>query len=358
MLARKSVSASEAEPENGKGQADTAWPFFRAPLPCDGTGEPDKLFSDQQPRQGRKGLTVTQQLWRVHLKPGAKPGIDVPKLCLARGIFGVGWGLPDVPASKDDYWTKAKAAYYGTYKRKWSGIVKPVLYDVKIGDLVWVRDQATSYYLGKVTGDWEYRGEQEYTDADVVNIRCCDWQRAGEMDNVPGSVISSFIARRTVQRVKDSSALVYSRYLYATLRGEPLVPDPQTATSDILELLSDSDLEDVVAVYLQVVKKAVMFPSTCKTDTKAIECVFTSTLDGQRIGLQVKRGSSPISQDVFSDFNGTVYLFQARGNYQGKASTRCVCLAPDEIRKFIFEQQRLMPGKVQKWIEFVSAKAT
>ncbi|HZZ79535.1 MAG TPA: hypothetical protein VFE62_13520 [Gemmataceae bacterium] len=144
---------------------------------------------------------------------------------------------------------------------------------------------------------------------------------------MPGSVISSFIARRTVQRVmKDNNALVYSRYLYATLRGEPFLPDPQTATADILELLSDTDLEDVVAVYLQVVKQAVMFPSTCKTDTKAIECVFTSTVDGQRIGLQVKRGSSPISQNVFSDFNGMVYLFQARGKYQGQASTRCICL--------------------------------
>lgn len=298
---------------------------------------------------------MTQQLWRVHLKPGAKPGTDVPRLCLDRGIFGVGWGLSAVPASKDDYWTKAKAAYYGTYKRKWSGIVKPVLYDIKINDLVWVRDQATSYYLGKVTSDWEYRSEQEFTDADVINVRRCDWQRVGEMDNVPGSVISSFIARRTVQRVmKDSSALLYSRYLYAMLRGEPFVPDPKTAKADILELLSDSDLEDVVAVYLQVVKRAVMFPSTCKTDTKAIECVLTSTVDGQRIGLQVKRGSSPINQDVFSDFNGTVYLFQARGCYQGQTTPRCVCLATEEIKKFIFEQRRLMPGKVQKWIDFVS----
>lgn len=303
------------------------------------------------------GPTVTQQLWRVHLKPGAKPGIDVPKLCLERGIFGVGWGLPDVPTSKDDYWTKAKAAYHATYKRKWSGIVKPVLYGIKLGDLVWIRDQATSYYLGKVTSDWEYRGEQEYKDADVVNTRRCAWQRVGEMDNVPGSVLSSFIARSTVQRVmKDCSALVYSRYLYARLRGETFVPDPQMATADILELLSDSDLEDVVAVYLQVVKRAVMFPSTCKSDTKEIECVLTSTVDGQRIGLQVKRGSSSISQDVFSDFNGTVYLFQARGRYQGQPSPRCVCLAPNEIRKFIFEQRRLMPGKVQKWIDFVATR--
>jgi hypothetical protein len=242
-------------------------------------------------------------------------------------------------------------------KKKWSDIVKPVLYDIKVGDLVWVRDQATCYYLGRVTGDWEYRAEQEYKDADVINVRRCAWQRVGEMDNVPGPVISSFTARRAVQRVmRDSSALLYSRHLYAILRGEPFVPEPETAKADILELLSDSDLEDVVAVYLQVVKRAVMLPSTCKSDTKAIECVFRSTVDGQRIGLQVKRGGSPICQDVFSSFDGTVYLFQARGCYLGSATPRCVCLVPDEIRRFAFDQRHLMPGTVQKWIDFVTAR--
>jgi hypothetical protein len=295
-------------------------------------------------------------LWRVHLKPGAKPGTDVPKMCLDRGIFGVGWGVPAVPASKDDYWNLAKAAFYGTHKKKWLATVKPVLYDIKVGDMVWVRDRATSYHLGRVTGEWEYRGDQEYRDADLINVRRCDWTRVGEMDNVPGPVISGFIARRTVQRVKDGSALAYSRYLYAMLRGEPFVPDPQTAEVDILELLSHADLEDVVAVYLQAVKRAVVFPSTCKADTKAIECVFTSTADGRRIGLQVKRGGSPIDLDAFSGFNGTVYLFQARGLYHGQGTPRCVCLALDDIRRFLFEQRRLMPGRIQRWLDFVEAR--
>lgn len=296
------------------------------------------------------------QLWRIHLKPGAKPGIDVPKLCIDRGIFGVGWGLPAVPASKEDYWTKAKAAYFATHKRKWSGIIKPVLYHIKIGDLVWVRDQATSYYLGKVTSDWEYRGEQEYKDADVVNVRRCDWLHVGEMDNVPGSVISSFIARRTVQRVNDASALLYSRYLYTTTRGESFDPDPQTAKADILDLLSDADLEDVAAVYLQVMKRCIMFPSTCKSDTKAIECIFTSAEDGRRVGLQVKRGNEPINQDCFASFDGIVYLFQARGRYQGHPNSRCDCLSPDLLRPFIFEYRSLMPGRVQRWIDFTEAR--
>ena len=57
--------------------------------------------------------------------------------------------------------------------------------------------------------------------------------------------------------------------------------------------------------------------------------------DGGRVGLQVKSGSTPLNRDDYRDFDGTVYLFAASGQYHGAASPRCVCLDPAEMRAFV-----------------------
>jgi hypothetical protein len=297
-------------------------------------------------------------LWRINLKPGrCEAGIDAAEFCIERRILGVGYRVDRVPSDINEYLALGLQKYATDKKRKakWSATTKAVGCKIGDKDLIWTRNRQGHYYLGKVRGGWEYRDGVDYARADIFNVRGCDWVSVGALDNVPGAVISSFIPARTVQRVKDASALLYSRYLFATLRGEPFVPDPETAQADILELLSADDLEDAAALYLQQRKRLFVYTSTCKTDTMAVECIFTSE-DGQRVGLQVKRGNEPIDQEQFASFDGTVYLFQARGIYQGQPNPRCVCLSPDILRSFILEQRRLMPGRVQRWIEFAESQ--
>lgn len=149
---------------------------------------------------------------------------------------------------------------------------------------------------------------------------------------------------------------MYSRNLLAHLRGEPFAPASKEASADILELLSPDDLEDVAALYLQVERGCVMFPSTCKSDTMTVECVLATVVDGKRVGLQVKRGSEPINRDSFAQFDGTVYLFQARGRYEGKDDPKCVCLEPETMRVFVRERRALMPARIQRWLEFAEAR--
>jgi hypothetical protein len=294
-------------------------------------------------------------LWRINLKPASKPGIDAAEFCVERGVVGIGWQVSPTPSTKDEYWSLGRSWHFPTHKIKWSAAARALLYTLSPGDLVWTRNRKGNYYLGRIASDWEYRDAEEYQQADIVNVRRCEWVNTGALDNVPGAVISSFIPRRTVQRVKDPSALFYSRYLFARLRGEAFAAAPSETEADVLELLSAEDLEDVAAVYLQLEYGYVMFPSTCKVDTMAVECVFRSQ-DGQRIGLQVKRGGEPINQDEFTQFDGQVYLFQARGLYEGTANPRCVCLPPSTMRSFLLERRRLMPGRIQQWIEFAETR--
>jgi hypothetical protein len=158
-----------------------------------------------------------------------------------------------------------------------------------------------------------------------------------------------------VQLVSDPSASLYSRLLYNEWSGEQQTFTAQ-GTADILQLLSAEDLEDVVAVYLQVAHRCFIFPSTCKISTMAVECVFI-TPEGKRIGLQVKSGSAPINQDDYATFDGTVYLFAASGQYPGGPHPNCFCLAPEAIRTFLQENRALMPGKIQRWIKYANSVA-
>jgi hypothetical protein len=298
------------------------------------------------------------QLWRINLKPGSQPGIDATEFCVERSIVGIGWRVEPTPATRDECWSLGRQRYFPTYKRKWSAAAKALLYGMNAGDLVWTRNRKGSYYLGKIASEWEYRADEEYLRADIINVRRCQWAFVGEMDNVPGSVITSFIPRRTVQTVKEPSALLYSRFLFARLRGQTDETSATPEKADILELLSPEDLEDVAALYLQIEKHCVMFPSTCKSDTMAVECVFASVTDGGRVGLQVKRGSEPINRDTFTQFDGTMYLFQARGRYEGQARPNCICLSPDTMRAFLMERRKLMPGRIRRWLEFVVGNPT
>ena len=71
------------------------------------------------------------------------------------------------------------------------------------------------------------------------------------MDSVPGKVLNSFRAGRTVQAVHDETVLLYSKRLFNT-KGEPVYDMPHDVESklDLFALASPEDCEDIVAIYL------------------------------------------------------------------------------------------------------------
>jgi hypothetical protein len=270
------------------------------------------------------------QLWRINIKPDSEQGLDATEFCVDRGIVGIGWGIGTMPTTKDDYRKIASEAHKASYG-SWLRATNAILDGLSVGDLIWTRNRSAVYYLGRISGEWEYRHGEEYSRADVANVRPCSWVKVGSMDHVPGSVINSFGPNATIQRVTDSSAALYSSLLFSELRGEELTKG--AAAGDILGLLSAEDLEDVVAIYLQVTRRLVMFPSTCKKDTMTVECVFADLDTGERVGLQVKSGQTAIVVADYSSFNGQMYLFAACGVYVGQSSAKCVCLDPAEVRE-------------------------
>lgn len=293
------------------------------------------------------------QLWRINLKPQSQQGIDAAEFCTSRGIVGIGWAIDFHPASKEEYLQRA-SQLHGT-GRGWKAASNAILFRMRRGDLIWTRNRSGVYFLGRVDDDWRYESQAEFVAADITNIRSCTWTLAGPMDSVPGSVINGFRPRATVQLVVDENAITYSQFLFAKLTKQPAIQSTNNSRTDLLKLLSDEDLEDVVALWIQLTHQCMIFPSTCKHDTIAVECIFVRREDGKRIGLQVKSGNTPINLDNYASFDGLVYLFAASENYLGTPHENCVCLKPEIIRQFVIENQKLMPERVRRWTEYVAS---
>lgn len=296
-------------------------------------------------------MDSTPTLWRMNIKTDSQPGVDPHEFCIEKRITGIGWGFDQKFTKADEYWQAANAVSEGKLGKSWTSAANAIIHRMNDGDLVWSRNGNGTYFLGEIIGPWEHQTGEEFKAADIRNTRGCDWKKVGTMDNVPGAVINAFRPPAAVQVVTDESAAQYSRRLFDQLSGRT----PQSLKTDdldIISLISDEDLEDVVVLFLQTERNCVVFASTCKKDTKNVECILASRSDGSRVGVQVKSGSFKPDFNLYSEFEGKVYLFSASGQFDGVPNDRCECISPDAIREFVIANHAIMPGRIQNWLRF------
>ena len=296
-------------------------------------------------------------LWRIHLKPD---GVDSVEFCLERNILGMGWWVEScLPLDWDTYYKLAEAKYVDT---SWRSNLMALHGRMKYGDLCWTRDRNGKYYLGRVEGEWEYCGhKEEYENADIVNVRSCQWFRAGEADSVPGKVLNGFRPSRTVQRVWNKTALFYSRYLYNKLYNEHFGRQIYDLSGhdelDLLALVGPEDCEDIVGIYLQEKLGYRMIPSSCKHATVKTEFILKSQ-EGKRANVQVKQGWVDLNRDDYDDYDDPLcewFLFTTQGKYTGREHRQVHCLSPDDMRHFAFNNRNLMTQRVQTFIRFIES---
>ena len=313
----------------------------------------------QRGKSGRPRVTrrerINMNVWRITIKTDAVEGVDPRRFCLERNILGVGWPV-DGPQSLDwdTYHALGTATYYDDGDKGWWPAVNAIRNRMTEGDLCWTRDWEGNYYLGRVAGAWEYRATPEHTAADVVNVRRCRWMRAGTVDSVPGKVVNSFRASRTVQAVHDETVLFYSKLLFNS-NGEPVydLPDDPDGGLDLFALALPEDCEDIVAIFLQAEYGYHLIPSTCRIDTVKTEFVLRNAHGKAQV--QVKQGEVPLNKDQFTwdrDDPCEWFLFSTSGNYHGNDLDHVHCLDPCELRDFAFANPTMMPRRVQLLIEF------
>jgi hypothetical protein len=290
------------------------------------------------------------ELWRIHIRPGSGRGDPVLSyaLCLKDKIIGVGWQVERdqaSPLSLDDYLRLGES----THGDHWPAgkIAVGLLASIQRDDLVWMRSPAGVYHLCRVKGPWEYRDRAENKDADIANVRPVEIVEVGVSAHVPGKVIACFRPARTIQRIRDQSALAYSERLWAKLTGRPVV-DEQAGSSDLFSLISSEDCEDLVSVYLQA-QGWLVYPAQRKADTLAYEFVLRHREDFREAVVQVKTGWSSIDLGALPSSVDAVFVFQPNGQYHG-ANPKAVVIRREDVLDFVAANPRLVPPTTQLWL--------
>ena len=276
--------------------------------------------------------------------------------CRENGLLGVGWRVDGLANTTNwEAYEREAIAEYGSY----DSIQQPryIYNNVEPMDLVWTRDPEGQYYLARVKSGWEYwtSDESRTNDIDIANIYRCEFCRV-ELDEVPGVVVSSFNARgRSIQRIGDSSALVYSKYRWNLYAQRQVYNVDLTNFPDIFTMLDSEETEDLVFVYLQR-KGWYVVPNSRKGNTLRFEFMLTDSRTGEKALTQVKSGDKRLNIDDYAEEQWHIFLFQANGLYDGRPRENVTCITRDELANFLQKNTVLLPQSFQTKLELIANK--
>ncbi|SFM99769.1 hypothetical protein [Thermodesulforhabdus norvegica] len=286
------------------------------------------------------------KLWRVHLRPDAD-GVDPVDVCIQQEVIGIGWRVSKRPSNRDEYWALGEKEYGDI---GWSRAANAIGWRMEIGDLVWVRDFFGIYYVGKITGEWEYGDNPDNLKADIINIRPCKLYRVGT--NVAVKIINSFRPSATVQRIHDETAELFSVFVYNKVANDSL-PLPPIKKIDIYSLLSDVDLEDIVSLYLQKEKGLLFIPSSRsrRNDTISYEYQLVDPQNAQPVFVQVKSGDIVLNPSKYYKFPHKFYLFSPAGYTETSQREHIICIDKKDIDIFLESTRNLLPLNISAWFD-------
>ncbi len=293
------------------------------------------------------------KVWRINLKTG---GEKCQEFCLERNIVGVGWPVEWQGPNNLDWETYVKLGtedYYNKGDKGWGPAVNAMKERMRENDLCWTRNNKGTYFLGRIKSDWRFEHTPEFRNADILNVRDCDWQEVGTLDKVPGKIIRSFIPSRTLQEVHDKNIQIFSQFTYNILAGTEVYTIGDIGNPDLFSFLSPDDCEDLVGCYLQVKEGYMIVPSTCKNDTMDHEYVLMDRGTGDPALVQVKTGYVDLSLAEYARSTEKVYLFTSDGAYTGDCPENVRCVEKQDLLEFVNKYEAVLPQKVQTWVRLM-----
>jgi hypothetical protein len=122
---------------------------------------------------------------------------------VARGLVGIGDGLPRPPLALEEA-VAAAAAVHGDK----AGRMLRAFASVPDGSFVWTRAADGGFRLGRIAGPWRYDDSPAARAVGVVHMRPATWlERTFGEDDVPAAVAATFArGGRNFQRTRDERA--------------------------------------------------------------------------------------------------------------------------------------------------------
>lgn len=295
-------------------------------------------------------------LFRIHIRPYG--GEASPELtfnyCLNKQLLGVGWRVNSQKNTKKwEEYEREASNEHGDLQ-----ICRYIKNHVAKGDLVWTRDPKGQYYLARVTSEWEYweSDESKNNDIDIANIFRVAF-KAIPSDAVPGKVVACFRPSKTIQPIRDETVMEYTKYLWNKFSDESIYPVDKSNFPDIFTMLDDEETEDLVFLYLQS-KGWYVIPHSRKGDTMSFEYLAirpSTNISGKETALtQVKTGDTPISVELYGGYPETVYLFQSKELYHGRAPDNVVCIKRKELLEFLDESFNWLPDVLRNKMKMLT----
>jgi hypothetical protein len=278
--------------------------------------------------------------------------------CLRSGLIGIGWGLDELGDGTplEEVLAAIEARDEPGWGARSARIVRRFAVEAEVGDFIWTRDTAGRYLLCRITGPHRYDLSPAATAVDVHQVRAVDWAPTPLNDlDVPGGVIRCFIGTgESFSRIHDAGARRFTLYLWEKLHRRPL-PTLGVSPEQILSSYLDPyDVEDLVYVWLQIVRGYVALPRARQRDMPAYEYTLIHRETGGRAIAQIKTGSTPVDLAALAaaavDETET-FAFATSGSYLGDPATITEVIASDDLVDFVRRHRPLLPPRVRTWFE-------
>lgn len=318
------------------------------------------------------------QIWKIPINPQRPPDFirdeANPKkfeagkaekaraFCFEQNWVGIGWAIPSIKRNLQNHneylqaLTAATEREVGFLPQNAKGPCIAFADKMKNGDFVWCRAAGDIYWLGRIQGPWMYKHSGDFDHFDLYQVRKCRWERVGSSDSVPGPVKNAFAGRgQAISRIKkeEDAAIRSIAAMWRSLTGEIVELDLQPFTEFPLSATAHDDLEDIVALYLQMKLGWHIVPSTVKLSTPDTEFVLRNA-DGHRAYAQVKTHEFDFSKITVPDGVDNFFVFYPQLDSTEKnlnADLRVKLIDASALAAFVKAHPNLMPLFVRQILQ-------
>jgi hypothetical protein len=173
---------------------------------------------------------------------------------------------------------------------------------------------------------------------------------------VPGKVVASFRAPKTIQAIKDKTVSSYSKYLWNKVNLSTFYSLPKENFKNIFSFLDAEETEDVIFIYLQL-KGWIVIPNSRKADTMKYEFYLINKITKEKSIVQVKTGHTKLVPKKWENWKEKVFLFQANNNYVGVSLNKnIISIKPKDIELFMYNNKELLPSNIVHWLDITQSE--
>lgn len=294
-------------------------------------------------------------IYRLHLRPaGSVSKEETFEYCLKNKVLGVGWKI--YPQQQEADWDEFVELASKTHPNL--NVCYYIKNRIRPDDLIWTRDTLGQYYLARVLSGWKYWMNEEAIerDIDIANVVEADIRKVAT-DDVPGKVVACFRATRTLQKVNDTTAHEYSKFLWNDISEQTVYSISVEEKLDIFSMLDSEEIEDLIFVYLQS-KGWFVVPNSRRVDTMSFEFLLIHKESKKKSWIQVKSGNTPLTCSGYLNLEFGVFLFQSKGIYQGEPDSNVEIIDRHELEGFLSKYLEYLPTVFSKKLEMVNAVNT